>query len=110
MSGIPSAQYLSHLRIRAVPEAAQVPGKLNGSAVGREQRQGDRFAPWTDLRRFGEAEELLQFDRCRDAAVGAVIETDRAPAGDGNRFGRVAIQRLQPAGRYRSFELYIAQR
>jgi len=58
---IASAQFLAHLLIRAVPEAAKILSDLDGAAGWGEEGEGDRYSPRSEARRLGEAEQLLQF-------------------------------------------------
>src|SRR5260221_14290405 len=107
MLGVAPAQLLSPLRIRAIPEAAQIARHLHRPAVRREQRQHDGFALTTDARRLREAEELLQLDRDRDAAVLVVFERMAPTARDRERLRRVALERADEIGRERAFDAHL---
>src|SRR5436305_15058668 len=92
MSRVAGAQLLAHFRIRVVPEAAQVAGDLDGTAVRREERQHHRLVPPADPRRLGEAEELLQLHRRGHRPIVVVFEARGAAAWDEEHIGRLAIE------------------
>src|SRR2546429_8057432 len=62
MAGVTRAELFAHFLVRAVPEAAEVARDLDRPAVRREQLERDRHLARANSRRFGEAEQLLQFD------------------------------------------------
>ena len=94
MLRVAAAQLLPHLRIRAIPEAAQIARELDRPAVRREQREDDGFALTADARRLGQAEQLLQLHRRRHAAVVVVLERD-ASVRSGRRATRARRDRAR---------------
>ena len=110
MLRIPSSQFLSHLRIGALPEAAQVTRHLDRPAVRREQREDHGLAARPDRRRFGEAEELLQFHRGGDRAVAVVDKRNGSPARHLKPFWRVAVERANDRRLERASQMHLRQR
>src|SRR2546425_10079417 len=98
MLWVTAAQLLSHLRICSIPEAAQIARELNRAAVRREEREQHRLASRTDAWRLAETEQFLQLDRCRHAAILAVLEPNRPAARYGDCLRRVASERAQHVG------------
>ena len=110
MLRIPPSQFLSHLRIRALPEAAQVTGHLDRPAVRRKQREHHGLATRPDRRRFGEAEELLQFHRCGDGSVAVVDKRNGSPARHLKPCWRVAVERANNRRLQRASQIHLRQR
>src|SRR3954471_18937228 len=102
---VAAAQFLAHLLVRAVPEAAQVLCDLDGTSARREQRERDRRAMRSDARRLGEAEELLKFGRGDDGAVVAIVEFRTATARERNRERRELVEFFSE--RKRKFDAYV---
>src|SRR4051794_25248055 len=92
MLWITPAQFLAHLFVCAVPEAAKVIGDLDGAAAGGEECEGDWGAAGAEAGGFGEAEELLQFGGGDYGAVVAVLQTGTASARQWDRHRRKLVE------------------
>ena len=62
MLRISSAELFPHLRIRSIPEAAQIARQLNRLAIGRKERKQNGLAPRSNAGRLRQTEQLLQLD------------------------------------------------
>ena len=81
MLRVAAAQFLPHLRVGAIPEAAQIARDLHRPAVRREQREQHRLAARADARRLREAEQLLQLHRRRHRPVSSYSSGAWRPLG-----------------------------
>ena len=83
MLRVSTPQFLAHLGVGSLPEAAQVPCRLHGPPVRREQQEQHRLLPGADARCLRQAEQLLQLGGRRHHAVGVVFERVGPAARDG---------------------------
>ena len=99
MPRVAALHLLAHLRVGAVPEAAQVAGDLQRLAAGGQQVQGQRHPAVGDGRGVGQAEQFLQLHRQhrrlrRAFVVQGVVDAPLHPRGHGDACRRQALDLL----------------
>src|SRR4051812_33508873 len=107
MLRVAATEFLAHLLVRAVPEAAQILRDLDGTSARRQQSERDRRWVRANARRLDEDVQLLQFGGCDDGAVVAIVEFRAASARERNRQGRELVQAVSNIKR--KFEMHVIE-